>query len=153
MPLIKIDFRRVNNINPVIMETSQENIYEPTSAQRMNSEIRNMREIITSLDYDLEETRKWAVKCELELVYWKDLKNPEVQATNAMIDLKTELEECKREIDEAKLQAEKVDREEKAAFDQLEQDYNTLYHNNATLLAEHNALKEQHEALLVAMGM
>jgi hypothetical protein len=138
------------------METSQENIYEPTPSERMNSEITNLREIIESLDYDLEETRKWAVQCELELIYWKDLKNPEVQPTNAMIALKTELEECKREVDgliQAQRDTQQVDLEEKAAFAELEEDYNTLYQNNATLLAQHKALKEQHEALLIAMGM
>ena len=122
---------------------------QPTVTEQMNWEITNLREIITSLDYDLEETRKWAVQCELELSYWKNLKNPEVQPTNAMIDLKTELEECKREMDVMA----KTDREEKAAFDELEQDYNTLYQNNTALQAQYNALKEQHEALLVAMGV
>ena len=122
---------------------------EPTVTEQMNWEITNLREIIKSLDYDLEETRKWAVQCELEVSYWKDLKNPEIQPTNAMIELKTELEECKREVD-GLVQAQK---EEKAAFDELEQDYNTLYQNNTALQAQYDALKEQHEALLVAMGV
>jgi hypothetical protein len=39
----------------------------------------NLQKICDTLEYDLEETRKWAVQCELELVYWKNKKSPPPQ--------------------------------------------------------------------------
>jgi chromosome segregation ATPase len=129
----------------------------------MDTEVGRLRKICADLEFDLEETRKWATQCEVELVEWKKRKHPveiHAQATRQVAKVKSavaaEIKELTEKLENAEEVAEGAKRVTKELQDDLanlEDDYNTLYNRNKDLQKEYDDLKQEHDVLLVAMGM
>ena len=111
-------------------------------------ELRRLKIICANLEYDLEETRKWAVSCEQQLQHWRNGPEPPLkEATPAPAPAPAEQEQEQ----EAKQTDSEMLEELRNSYGSLSHDYNNLDKDYDELQKMYDDLKAEHDALLVAL--